>query len=289
MTSTLYKPALLTLAVFLGACSSMPKTTPLLDQTRNDYRIAQDNPKVAGYAQPEMKQAREALELASAAANRNDSNETIDKLAYLAKQKIAVTQEAATQKSAEADVADAGRIRDQMRLDQRTDEADQARRNADQARLDTQIAQSETRQAQERTSQLEAQLADLSAKRTERGMVITLGDVLFGSDLSHLSAEGARTLQKLAEVLRQNQKRNVLIEGFTDSTGSAAHNQELSQRRGNVVRNTLADMGVANDRMVVRAYGEAYPVAVNDNKESRQLNRRVEIVVSNDNGVIPPR
>lgn len=289
MLNTLFKPAVLITAILLGACSSMPKTTSLLDQTRWDYRAAQDNPKVASYAQGEMRQAREALELANASATRNDSDEEINKLAYLAKQKIALTQETAKQKSAEAEVAGSGRERDQMRLALRTNEADRAKRSADQSRLDAQIAQGQTRQAEEKSALLEAQLAELAAKTTARGLVITLGDVLFGTDMSRLNGDGMRTLQKLADVLQQNPQRNVLIEGFTDSTGSASHNQELSERRGLAVRAALLDMGVALDRMVVRAYGEGYPVAANDSRENRQLNRRVEIVLSGANGVIPQR
>ena len=83
--------SLTVIAALLGACSSMPKTTPLLDQTRAEYNVAQDNSKVATYAPLEMKLASEALEQANAAARHNDSSEQIDKLAYLAKQKIALT------------------------------------------------------------------------------------------------------------------------------------------------------------------------------------------------------
>ena len=115
-------------------------------------------------------------------------------------------------------------------------------------------------------------------------MVITLGDVLFGTDLARLNADGMRTAQKLANVLQQNPKRTVLIEGFTDSTGTAAHNQELSERRASAVRNALQELGVARERVAIRGYGEAYPVAANDTAQNRQLNRRVEIVLSDDTG-----
>ncbi len=116
MNKNYFTPALLTIAALVGACSSMPKTTSLLDQTRGDYVAAQNNPKVANYAALEMKQAGEALEQANAASNHADSAEKIDKLAYIAKQKIALTQEVAKQKSAEAEVASAGHERDQIRL-----------------------------------------------------------------------------------------------------------------------------------------------------------------------------
>ena len=289
-------PALLAIAVLVGACSSAPRTTTLLDQTRSDYRVAQSNQNVASYAPQEMKQASEAMEQADAAASRPDSEEKINNLAYLAKQKIALTQEVAKQRAAEAAVAIAAKERDQMRLDQRTNEANQARTSAEQSRLAAQRAQGEaseaqrkTQEAQARAAQLEAQLADLAAKKTERGMIITLGDVLFATNQARLNAEGMRTAQKLANVLQNNPERTVLIEGFTDSTGTAAHNQALSERRAGAVRNALQEQGIGRERIAIRGYGAAYPVAANDTAQNRQLNRRVEIVLSDEAGRTMPR
>lgn len=289
MKKIYFTPVLLTIAALVGACSSMPKTTSLLDQTRSDYVAAQNNPRIASYAPLEMKQAGEAMEQANAAASHADSAEKIDKLAYLAKQKIALTQEVAKQKSAEADIASSGKERDQVRLAQRTNEADQAKMSAEQSKLETQVAQGEAQQAQARAAQLEAQLADLAAKKTERGMVITLGDVLFGTDMARLTPEGMRTAQKLADVLQQNPQRTVLVEGFTDSTGAAGHNQQLSERRAAAVRSALQELGVAAERVAIRGYGEAYPVASNNTVQNRQLNRRVEIVLSDAGGKVIAR
>lgn len=302
-------PALL-LAALLGACSSMPKTTSSLDQARNDFRAAQSNPDVSRYAPLELQRASDALREANNAATENADNSKIDNLAYLAKQKIALSQEVAKQKSAEASVLTAGKQRDQMRLDQRTNEADrakadaaQANQNAQQANLNAQQAQGESAEAQRRTQQamndaaaaqarnvqLEAALAELAAKKTERGLVITLGDVLFGTDLSRLNAEGMRTAQKLAEILQQYPQRTVSIEGFADSTGTTEHNQALSERRAGSVRSALQEMGVPAARISSKGYGESYPVAANDTSSNRQLNRRVEIVLSDDSGKISQR
>jgi len=176
-----------------------------------------------------------------------------------------------------------------MRLDQRTNEADQAKRATQVAQGDAAQAQRETQAAQARAAMLEAQLADLAARQTPRGLVITLGDVLFATDQARLTPAGMASAQKLADVLQQNPQRSVLIEGFTDSTGSTAHNQELSERRATSVRTALQEMGVARQRIAIHAYGEAYPVADNDSGANRQLNRRVEIVLSGDNGNIPQR
>ena len=302
--------ALLTLVAALGACSSVPRTTGLLEETRTEYRAAQGSPSVAQYAPLEMKQASEAMAQANAASDQSESAEKIDKLAYLAKQKIALTQETAKQKSSEAQIAVSARERDQMRLTQRTLEADKAKADTQQARSDSQQAnmaaqaalddaalsqrrtdeaQRANRESQARAAQLEAQLADLAAKKTDRGIVITLGDVLFAVDVARLNPSGMRSAQKLADVLQQNPKRTVLIEGYTDSTGTASHNQELSERRADAVRNALQEMGVSAQRVTTRGYGQTNPVASNDTQQNRQLNRRVEIVLSDDDGRISQR
>jgi outer membrane protein OmpA-like peptidoglycan-associated protein len=303
MKNITYTPVLLAVAMLIAACGSVPRSTGLLDETRVEYGAAQRNPAVARYAPVEMKQAGEAMAEANAASTRADSAEKIDKLAYLAKQKIALTQEAAKQKSAEADVASAGKERDQIRLDQRTAEADKAKANAEQSKASAQAAKSDTAEAQRKTeeaqrktqeaqahaAQLQAQLADLAAKKTERGMVITLGDVLFGVDVATLNPDGMRTAQKLADVLQQNPLRTVMVEGYTDNTGTASHNQDLSERRAGSVRTALQGMGVTGTRVVTRGYGQANPVAPNDTAQNRQLNRRVEIVLSDDGGKVSQR
>ena len=303
-------PVLLAVAVVVGACGSTPKTTSLLDQTRSEYRMAQSNPNVAKYAPLEMTQASVAMEQANASANKGDSMADIDKLAYLARQQIALTQEVTKQKTAEAAVVNAGQERNQVRLDQRTNEANVAKMNAEksmqaaqaaksdaaQAQFETRVAQDDaaaaqrqTQQAQAHSANLEAQLADLAAKKTERGLVITLGDVLFGTGAASLTPEGMRTTQKLADVLQQNPQRTVLIEGFTDSTGAAAYNQDLSERRAASVQRALQDQGVNRERVAMRGYGESHPVAANDTTSNRQLNRRVEIVLSDNSGKIGAR
>jgi outer membrane protein OmpA-like peptidoglycan-associated protein len=321
---------LLAVALLGAACSSAP-TTSLLDRARSDYHAVQSSPMAATYAPLETKQAGDALALANVAADQHASQEKIDQLAYVAQQKISLTREIIKQKSAEAEIAQAGKQRDQMLLEQRTAEADKsklnaqiARNEASDAKRNTQLAQNDAanaqrntqlalneaakakqgaqlaqadaagaqrlaQEAQARSAQLEAQLSELAAKKTARGDVITLGDVLFGTDLARLNSDGMRNAQKLVTLLQDNPQRTVLIEGFTDSTGSAAHNQDLSERRANAVRSALVEMGVAQERIAIHGYGEELPVAANDTAAHRQLNRRVEIVLSDDKGTVIPR
>ena len=279
----------LAMAGLLAACSSTPQATTSLDQTRIEYRSAQASPNVATYAQMEMKQASDAMAKAEAAAANRQSDAEIDQLAYLARQQIALTQEVAKRKVAEAEIANAGQQRNQLMLDQRTNEANAAQIRANAATLGAVVAQKNAADVQARNAELEAQLADLEAQETERGMVITMNDVLFGFDQASLTSSGMATVEKLATILQNNPERNVLVEGFTDSTGAAAYNQGLSERRAGAVQSALLDMDIAPGRVAIRGYGASFPVANNDTEVNRQLNRRVEIVLSDETGRIMPR
>jgi outer membrane protein OmpA-like peptidoglycan-associated protein len=300
----------LAVAAALGACASAPTSTALLDQAHVDYRAAQSDPETTRYAPAEMKNAGDAMALADASAAHADSAAAVDRLAYLSRQKTALAQEAPRQKAAEADVASAGKERDRMRLAQRTEEADRAhaaaeasnqragmaivnaadaQRQAADARAQTRDAQDQANDARARAEQLQVLLNELSAKQTERGIVITMSDVLFATDVARLNPQGLETARKLAELLKQNPQRTVAVEGFTDSTGSAGHNQDLSQRRAESVREALGQQGVDPARVSARGYGEGRPVATNDTAANRQLNRRVEIVLSNEVAAATPR
>jgi outer membrane protein OmpA-like peptidoglycan-associated protein len=303
MTPRFLKPAVFASAILLAACSTVPTTTPTLDQARADFVAANNDPQVSSYAPLQFKEASDALDRANAAAAKKESLNDIDRLAYIAKQKIATAQEVARGKAAEANIADASRQRTEVRLEARTAEAERAKRDAAEAQSaamaaqqqaataqqQAAVAQDQTRMMAERTAKLEALLVELHATKTERGMVVTIGDVLFATNEANLTPNGMSTLRKLADVMAQNPERTVLVEGFTDSTGSSSYNQNLSQRRANAVAMALGSMGVARERIAMKAYGEAFPVAANDTASNRQMNRRVEIVLSNDNAPIPPR
>jgi outer membrane protein OmpA-like peptidoglycan-associated protein len=168
-------------------------------------------------------------------------------------------------------------------------EAAGERKAAAEAQAGAQLARQQGLDAEARARQLEAQLKELEANKTDRGMVITLGDVLFDTNEARLKTGGVRNVQRLADFFKQYPQRTVMIEGFTDSTGSMSRNQQLSDERAQAVRVALVGMGMGGDRIASRGYGESYPAASNDTPAGRQLNRRVEIVVSDDGGKIAPR
>jgi len=206
-----------------------------------------------------------------------------------AKQQAANSETAANQAAMALAAAKADTERGKALLDAQTVEADTAKQQAMTAQESTNQKAAELAAANAKVSQMETELKDLNAKKTERGLVITLGDVLFDTNKAELRASGTNSMQKLAEFFKEYPQRKALIEGFTDSTGSSEHNQDLSDRRANAVRNTFMRMGVGSDRVASRGYGEANPVASNDTTAGRQLNRRVEIILSDENGSIAPR
>lgn len=166
----------------------------------------------------------------------------------------------------------------------------EAQRQTQEAQLKLEETQRQAQSADARANQLDAQLKELNAKKTARGIVVTLGgDVLFDTNMAQLKAGGIRNVEKIAEFLKQYPERIVLVEGFTDSTGTSPHNDQLSERRAAAVRSAIVKL-VANPGLVkAQGYGEEYPIASNDTAVGRQLNRRVEIVVSDDTGKIAPR
>jgi len=287
------KLTLLSAAILLAACNTAPKTTTLLEQTRAEYRSAKNDVQVNQYAPAELSQSAEALDKADAAATKRDSDEKIDQLAYLARQKVTIAEDVAKQKAAEASIAAAGKKRDQVQLNERTQEANAANASAAMAnqtalaaQIDARQAQDDTRQAQEKAARLEQELRDLNAKKTDHGIIITFGDILFNTDQSHLNPSGVGVVQKLAQILIENPQRNVLIGGFTDSTGTAAYNLELSERRAQAVSDVLTGMNVARTRITLQGFGETHPIADNKTAQNRQLNRRVEITLSDASGTV---
>lgn len=285
---------LIAVAIISG-CSSIPQN-PSLTEAHNSYNNARTNPEVTNLAALELKTADESLSKADYALSEDESDETIDHLAYLAKQQVAIAEETAKRKTAELAVTDAAAKRNLILLEARTAEADTAKQQAantqqtvNRQASELAVADANTARDQALIAQQEMQLKELNTKKTERGLMITLGEVLFRTNKAQLQSGGLRNVQKLADFLKQYPQYKVLIEGHTDSVGSNSANQELSDRRASAVQTALSDMGISSDRIRTRSYAAAYPVAGNDTTAGRQLNRRVEIILSDANGNIAPR
>ena len=379
MKNNNYLAVILLAVAVLAGCNSMPKNPSLAD-AHSRYDTARSNPQVTNLAAIELKDAGDTLSRADNALKKGESAATVEQLAYIAKQQVAIAEETAKRKTAEMAVANSATLRDQVRLQARTEEAEAAKRqaaiaeeivdqqavalaeasvnaewdqqrfeasraesdaakemaaraqqaadekaaelevirassNRDQSRFDALAAEADAAKqqaamAQEIAEQKDAEMAaikassqrdqaviaqqhmqlnELQAKKTDRGMVITLSDVLFSSGKAQLQPGGMRNVQKLADFLKQYPQHKILIEGYTDSKGSSSLNQDLSERRANGVRTALVNKGISADRIATRGYGEEFPIASNDTAASRQLNRRVEIILSDDNGAILAR
>lgn len=270
--------SLVTLVAALAACSTLPDRNSDLDRARGRFNAAQRDPQVNTLAPEELNRAAESLALADQAWTDSRPKETVDHLAYMANQRVVIAQETASSRAAQAVTAGAAAEREKMRLASRTNEAEAAREKLAQSQQDSARKTAELDRREARVNDLETQLRDLNARKTERGIVVTLGDVLFDSGQSRLTAQGARSMLKLADAFRANPDRRASIEGYTDSVGGAQANDDLSQRRANAVMEELVNLGVPADRLSTRAYGEQNPVANNATAAGRQMNRRVEIV-----------
>jgi outer membrane protein OmpA-like peptidoglycan-associated protein len=163
-------------------------------------------------------------------------------------------------------------------------------REAQNAELAAAAAQQQRNQAKEETARVQAELDQLKATSTPRGMVMTLGDVLFDTGRAELKPGASRRLDQLAQFLSEHPDRRVQVDGFTDSVGTDAFNEELSQRRADAVKAALIMRGIEPSRIGTEGYGKAFPVASNTDSSGRQLNRRVEVVIGDNNGTpIAPR
>ena len=256
MRKQLMIPALLALSVGLAACSTQPNAN--LEQARTNYSALQANPAASKVAALETKDASEWLDKADKAFQDREDEAKVDQLAYLTNQRVEVAKETINLRTAEANLKNSAAQRAQARLDAR----------------DAQIKQLQN---------------SLNAKQTERGTLVTFGDVLFATNKAELKSSGLVNINKLAQFLAENPDRKVIVEGYTDSTGSAAYNQSLSERRANSVRMVLVKMGVDPARIVAQGYGKEYPVAENSSVSGRAMNRRVEVTISNDNQPVAPR
>ena len=269
-------------ALALGACASAPQPNAALETARTQVAAAQADPNVVRYAPLDLETAKKDLALAESADEHHKDAE-VSQPAYMAAQTARLAQARASAKAYDAQVAQGQSERDRIQLAARQREVNTAvqQRNA---------ASQQAADMQAQAANLQAELDKMKAKQTDRGIVLTLGDVLFDTGRAELNPGAATMMDQLAQFLTQHPDRRAEIDGFTDSVGSDAYNEELSQRRANAVKAALVTRGVDPTRINTQGYGKAYPVASNTDSGGRQLNRRVEVVIGGtDNAPIVPR
>ena len=249
-------PALLALSVGLAACSHQPNAN--LESARSNFSALQNDPQASKVAALETKEAQDWLNKAEKAYLEKEDENKVDQLAYLTNRRVEVAKQTIALRSAESDLKNVSTQRAQARLDARD---------------------AEIRKLQE----------SLNAKQTERGTLVTCGDVLFDFNKAELKSAAYPNITKLAQFLQENPDRQVIVEGYTDSIGSASYNQSLSERRANAVRTALVRAGVEPSRIVAQGYGKEHPVADNASDSGRAQNRRVEVTISHDDQPVAPR
>jgi outer membrane protein OmpA-like peptidoglycan-associated protein len=279
-------------AAILGmvACETTPKASPMLDQASSAVAQAEADPNVGKYAAEELGRARNLLINAKGAAKEKGANDKITaQYAYLAMQMAHIAEQRAREQVAMARIKSGEEERQRILLSARENEARAAQADARQARNEAQNAQAQVTQAQSEAQRLAAQLENVQASQTSRGLVLTLSDVLFDSGRANLKSGAQRPIDQIAAFLNEHPERRVQVEGFTDDQGPNDYNIELSQKRADIVAMAIIQRGIDAQRVRALGYGEDFPKASNKDSGSRQLNRRVEIVVSNGDQAIPGR
>jgi outer membrane protein OmpA-like peptidoglycan-associated protein len=283
-------------SILLAACASVPTKPDGAADARNRLVQLQSDPNLAT-------RAPVAIAAAEAAVHTAEQPQPDKELAayrvYIANAKVDTARADAETRFEEDQRVTLTAQRESARLDARTREANAAKlqaaaaqaegaaqkSQADSARADAQSANSAAEFAaltsERQAADYQRQIDALQAKVTDRGLVLTLGDVLFSTGRADLKSGSSGNLNKLVAFLGKYPERTAAIEGYTDSVGSEDYNQALSERRAAAVRSYLIAQGIDSARLSASGQGERSPVAGNDTAEGRQQNRRVEVIINN--------
>jgi outer membrane protein OmpA-like peptidoglycan-associated protein len=274
------------------ACTTAPVKPDGAAEARVRLTQLQSDPNLASRAPVEIKDADAAVR---AAEQPELNKELAEHRVYMADRKVDTAKALAETRFAEDQRVVLTAQRDRARLDARTQEADAARGQAataraegaeqkaaaDQARIDASTAQLAAANSEQQATELQRQIDVLQAKPTDRGLVLTLGDVLFTTGKADLKLGATDNLNKLVAFLDKYPDRSIAIHGYTDSIGSEDYNQGLSERRAESVKSYLTGQGIGSSRITASGKGRSDPVADNDSAAGRQQNRRVEVIISN--------
>ncbi|MFY9530561.1 MAG: OmpA family protein [Candidatus Acidiferrales bacterium] len=250
---------------------------------REAVQTAQDAILIADKRQQEEQQAQERAAAAQAQAQAQTETEQrahAEQQAQEAQRRQQQAEQQAAQTQAQAEAEARQRAEAEQERQRAQQQAEQAQHQAQQAEQMRQQAEQEKEKLRE---QLRQQLnAILQTRETARGLVVNMADVLFATGQYSLRPEAREKLAKLAGIVQAHPGLNLQIEGHTDSVGSDEFNRELSEKRANPVRDYLISQGVMPGAVTARGYGKSQPIASNDTSDCRQLNRRVEMIVSGD-------
>jgi outer membrane protein OmpA-like peptidoglycan-associated protein len=284
-------------AAITAGCATVPEAPPGSVALRSKLSLLQSESALAAQIPVMLTQADTAVTLAETPVR--DPGLTAHRI-YLADHLIDTARATAETRLAEQQRPDLRRQSEQERLAARTREADAARGDAAVAQRDAAAARTEARDARSDAAnarsasdaaaaaaalseaqrlELAQQITLLQGRTTDRGIVLTLGDVLFETNRDNLKPGAIDNLDRLITFMQRYADRSASIEGHTDSMGTDDYNQNLSERRAE--KSYLTVHGLSSARLTSVGKGEGSPVAGNGTAAERQQNRRVEIVIEN--------
>lgn len=265
-------PRVLSVCLLLGSaglygCAGHQNSEQALQSASADFQKVKGDTNVLRSAPRDVVRAGELLARAERLSSYVGSAEDVSHYAYLSSRYSAIATE-----------------HSQLLLNQEK----LARLELERQRLQLALREAKLAGAQQQGKWAENQVISLSTQHSERGLVMTLGDMLFDTGRAELKSSANRTVLKVVQFLQFNPKRVVRIEGYTDSTGDSRENVQLSRDRAQSVADVLSDLGIEDERIEVQGYGDQFPVDVNTSERGRAQNRRVEIVFSDDKGKLSP-
>lgn len=264
-------------ATVLAACSSTPERIESLETARTLVSQVEASPR-AGVAATNVSEARKSLATANRLVEEGGNLNDIEFEAEIATLHAQIANEKILTAQAREEIEKGTAERQAVLLQSRERESQRLAREADARAAEAERQAQQAREANLRSQTLEQELADLKAKKTERGLVLTLGDVLFETGKANLQPGAYQTMDRLAAALKEDTTRKVMIEGHTDSVGTAEFNQQLSESRAQSVQAALLERGVMSSQITTIGKGETTPIASNENAGGRQQNRRVEMI-----------
>lgn len=283
----IFSKAQASLEIAENALTSNADKKQIISTAKQTVQFAEDARALAAQRQEEERIAAEQ----QAAANKARTEAEV-KADAEAKRQAALAAAKQAQIKAEAD-AEAKRQAElaAAKETQMKAEADaaalKAKMEADALKAKEDAARAEAERARKAAADLRAQLLEqfnrvLPTTDTPRGLQVNMGDVLFDTGKYNLKMDAQLGLAKLTGIVLSHPGLKLAIEGYTDTTGTAAFNQTLSEQRANAVRDYLVQQGLDAASVTAQGFGPSNPVASNDTSQGRQQNRRVEIIVSGE-------
>jgi outer membrane protein OmpA-like peptidoglycan-associated protein len=267
---------------WLAGCGATLPPKELVD-ARAAYQAASKGP-AAELAPAQLDTAKQSLAKAEKSFEEEGDDPITKDLAYIAQRKTEIAEADAGREAAERARTQADKVFRESQLDALKSE----KSNATKTKAELEAEKKARAEAEKRSAEAEKKLSVAMAslqeiakvKEESRGVVITLsGSVLFATGKSSLLPIAKQKIDEVAKALKDQGFKGLLVEGHTDSQGSATKNDELSQQRAESVRQQLISNGIPGDKIRAQGIGSGRPVADNNTAEGRANNRRVEIVV----------